>query len=56
MWRFLARRLVQSLVVLAGLSILMFTLLVVTPGDPVELLASSLPDVQPEDIARLRQY
>lgn len=56
MWRFLARRLLQSLVVLAGLSVLMFTLLVNTPGDPVELLASSLPDVQPEDIARLRQY
>jgi len=56
MWRFLARRLLQSLVVLAGLSVLMFTLLAYTPGDPVELLASSLPDVQPEDIARLRRY
>ncbi len=56
MWRFLGRRLLQSLVVLAGLSLLMFTLLVNTPGDPVELLASSLPDVQPEDIARLRTY
>lgn len=56
MWRFLGRRGLQSLVVLAGLSVLMFTLLVVTPGDPVELLASSLPDVQPEDIVRLRAY
>lgn len=56
MYRFLVRRLLQSLIVLAGLSVLMFALLVVTPGDPVELLASSLPDVQPEDIARLRKY
>ena len=56
MYRFLARRLLQSVVVLAGLSVLMFTLLVLTPGDPVELLASSLPDVQPEDVARLRKY
>ena len=56
MSRFLARRLVQSVIVLAGLSVLMFTLLALTPGDPVELLASSLPDVQPEDIARLRKY
>lgn len=56
MYRFLARRLMQSLVVLAGLSVLMFTLLVYTPGDPVELLASSQPDIQPEDIARLRRY
>jgi peptide/nickel transport system permease protein len=55
-YRFLARRLVQSLVVLAGLSVLLFTLLVYTPGDPVELLATSLPDVQSEDIARLREY
>ncbi len=56
MYRFVARRLIQSLVVLTGLSILLFTLLIFTPGDPVELLASSVPDVQPEDIARLRQY
>lgn len=56
MYRFLVRRLLQSLVVLAGLSVLMFTLLVYTPGDPVELLASSQPDIEPEDIARLRKY
>lgn len=56
MYRFLLRRLTQSLIVLVGLSVLMFTLLVMTPGDPVELLASSQPDVQPEDIARLRKY
>jgi len=56
MWRFLARRLGQSLVVLAGLSVLLFALLAATPGDPVELLTSSLPDVQPADVARLRSY
>ncbi|HEV8353185.1 MAG TPA: ABC transporter permease [bacterium] len=56
MWRFLVRRLGQSLVVLAGLSVLLFALLAATPGDPVELLTSSLPDVQPEDVARLRSY
>lgn len=56
MYRFLARRMLQSLVVLAGLSVLMFTLLVFTPGDPVELEAAANPDLEPEDIARLRQY
>ncbi len=56
MHRFVVRRLAQSLVILAGLSVLLFTLLVFTPGDPVELLASSLPDIKPEDITRLRQY
>ncbi len=56
MYLFVARRLVQSLVVLTGLSVLLFTLLVFTPGDPVELLATTLPDIQPSDIVRLRQY
>jgi peptide/nickel transport system permease protein len=56
MYRFLARRLVQSLVVLAGLSVLLFTLLVFTPGDPVEIEASVNPDLEAADIARLRAY
>jgi len=56
MYRYVGRRLLQSLVVLAGLSVLLFTLLVYTPGDPVELLVNALPDVQPEDVARLRRY
>ncbi len=53
---FLFRRLVHGVIILVGLSILMFTLLVFTPGDPVELLAASNPDIRPEDVAGLRQY
>jgi peptide/nickel transport system permease protein len=34
----------------------MFTLLVFTPGDPVELIAASTPDIKPEDVAALRAY
>lgn len=56
MQRFLLRRVLQSGVVLMGLSILMFTLLVYTPGDPVELLAASDPEIRPEDITMLRKY
>ncbi|HET8678932.1 MAG TPA: ABC transporter permease [bacterium] len=56
MQRFLARRFVHGIIVLVGLSILMFTLLVFTPGDPVELLAASNPDIRPEDVANLRKY
>lgn len=56
MQRFLFRRAVQTVVILVGLSVLLFTLLVFTPGDPVELLASSNPDIQPEDIVALRQH
>ena len=53
---FLFRRLVHGVIILIGLSILMFTLLVFTPGDPVELLAASNPDIRPEDVAGLRKY
>ncbi len=56
MQRFLARRLMHGVIILVGLSILMFTLLVFTPGDPVELIAASDPDVRPEDIRGLRAY
>lgn len=56
MQRYLLQRVVQSAVVLLGLSLLVFTLLVYTPGDPVELIAESNPDVQPADVQRLRQY
>ncbi len=53
---FLFRRLMHGVIILVGLSILMFTLLVFTPGDPVELIATSNPDIRPEDVKLLRQY
>jgi peptide/nickel transport system permease protein len=56
MQRFLVRRVLQAAVVLAGLSVVLFSLLVYTPGDPVELLVQSEPDVRPEDVAALRKY
>lgn len=56
MRRYLAGRLIQTAVVLLGLSLLAFALLVWTPGDPVELLATVNPEVTPADVQRLRQY
>jgi len=56
MQRFLFRRAVHGVFILVGLSILMFSLLVFTPGDPVELLQSSNPDIRSEDTAMLRKY
>ncbi|HXF81323.1 MAG TPA: ABC transporter permease [bacterium] len=56
MSRYIGRRLMQSSVVLAGLSVLLFALLVYTPGDPVEIIAATQPDLEPADIARLRAY
>ncbi len=46
----------HGVIILVGLSILMFTLLVFTPGDPVELIAASNPDIKPEDVKELRAY
>jgi peptide/nickel transport system permease protein len=54
--RYLAGRLLQTGIVLLGLSVLVFALLVATPGDPVELLTTVNPDVTPADVQRLRQY
>ncbi len=56
MQRFLLRRAIQAAFILFGLSVILFTLLVFTPGDPVELLAASDPTIQPEDVAALRKY
>jgi peptide/nickel transport system permease protein len=56
MQTFLLRRALQAVFVLAGVSILVFTLLAYTPGDPIELLAGSDPNFRPEDAARLRAY
>jgi peptide/nickel transport system permease protein len=56
MQRFLVRRLAHGVIILLGLSVLMFSLLVFTPGDPVELIAASTPDIKPEDVAALRKY
>lgn len=38
-----------------GISVLMFTLLTLAPGDPVDLLISSDPRVKPADVARLKR-
>ncbi|MDQ7858319.1 MAG: ABC transporter permease [Armatimonadota bacterium] len=56
MLRFVARRAVHGVIILVGLSVLLFALLVLTPGDPVELIAASTPDIKPEDVAALRAY
>ncbi|MBI3975969.1 MAG: ABC transporter permease, partial [Armatimonadetes bacterium] len=56
MQRFVLRRALQTVVVLGGLSILMFTMLAYAPGDPVEVQAASDPDLRAEDIQMLRRY
>lgn len=47
-------RLAQSLVTLALMSLAVFCLIGLMPGDPVDLLAAGNPDITPDDIAALR--
>lgn len=55
MQRYLARRLLQIIPIALGISVLIFTLLTLAPGDPVDLLITSNPRVKPEDVARLKR-
>lgn len=54
MSRHLARRLVQSALVLVLMSVLVYGLIGLMPGDPVELMAAASPTMTPDDVARLK--
>ncbi|HEY3248578.1 MAG TPA: ABC transporter permease [bacterium] len=55
MQRYIFRRILQMIPIALGISIFMFTILTLAPGDPVDLLISSDPRVKPEDVARLKR-
>ncbi|HJO69334.1 MAG TPA: ABC transporter permease [Rhodospirillales bacterium] len=54
MIRYLSARLFQSLVVLGVMSFVIYGLMGLMPGDPVDLMISADPDVSAVDAARLR--
>lgn len=54
MSRFLAIRLLQGLVVLAVMSVLVYGLIGLMPGDPVDLMITADPSLSPADAARLK--
>lgn len=54
MARAILRRLIESAIALIALSALVFALLALMPGDPVDLIAGADPMVTPEDLARLK--
>ncbi len=54
MIRFLLDRLVQSVVVLALMSFVIYGLMGLMPGDPIDLMVSADPNLTPEDAARLK--
>jgi ABC-type dipeptide/oligopeptide/nickel transport system permease component len=54
MVRYLVRRLLSALIVLLGVTLIVFALLRLTPGDPAELVLGDTAEITPQDIARVR--
>jgi peptide/nickel transport system permease protein len=52
--RYLTHRVLEAVLVLLGMSLLIYLLLGLMPGDPIDLLASGDPNVTSEDVARLK--
>src|SRR5512142_437199 len=55
MIRYLANRLWQSLLVLAVMSFVIYGLIGLMPGDPIDLMISADPRLSSEDVARLKE-
>jgi peptide/nickel transport system permease protein len=54
MTRYIVQRLIESVLVLAIMSFLIYLLIGLMPGDPIDLMISANPDLTPQDAARLR--
>lgn len=54
MTNYIIRRLLQLVVVMFVLSFICFYVMTLMPGDPVDIMASSNPNITSEDIARLK--
>jgi peptide/nickel transport system permease protein len=51
---FITRRMLQTLAVIAVLSFVVFYLMSLMPGDPVDMMVASNPKITAEDVARLK--
>lgn len=54
MWLYALRRLMMTVPILLGVTVICFALVQIAPGDPVQNLVR--PETSPEDIAKLRAY
>ena len=54
MTRYLAARAVQTAITLALMSLIVFVLIGLMPGDPIDMMISGDPQMTSEDAARLR--
>lgn len=55
MQRYLIRRILQMIPLLIGLSILIFFIMYLMPGDPIDMLVMGNPNLKAEDVARLKK-
>ena len=54
MTRYAAGRIVESFVVIVLMSFVIYGLMALMPGDPIDIMVQSNPDLTPEDAARLK--
>jgi peptide/nickel transport system permease protein len=54
MHRFIIRRVLQMVPILLGISVVVFALLAAAPGDQVDLVLSGVPNITPDEVARLK--
>jgi peptide/nickel transport system permease protein len=54
MTRFILRRLAETLLVLLAMSVVIYGLIGLMPGDPIDLMITANPKLTPEDVARLK--
>ncbi len=54
MTRYIAGRLIESFVVLAVMSYLIYALIGLMPGDPIDIMVQADPNLTPDDAARLK--
>ncbi len=54
MTRYVIGRLLESVLVLALMSFVIYALIALMPGDPIDIMVQSNPDLTPEDAARLK--
>ncbi len=54
MFGYVLRRIVQTLLVLLIMSFVIYGLIGLMPGDPIDIMAASMPGVTPEAVARLK--
>jgi len=54
MQQYVIRRVFQMVPIVLGISVVVFALLLAAPGDQVDLLISGVPNITPDDVARLK--